>query len=186
MKITAITKYKHGELHLALNKAGWNQSDLANRSGVSKETINRIYSLKGRPNRKTANLIQMALGQVGIYLDVLSEWPECFKGLKSNHYNVKTLEVPMDRLINCKEAFMISTEKPFNEKLAIILDESIETLTSKEKSVIRGYFYENKSFAEIGKSCGLTREAIRKVTEKAMNKLKHPTRLNKIKEVLDI
>ena len=84
MKIAAITKFKHGELWEALTKLNWSAKRLAKEVGVSDYTIYSVLNLRRRPTRIIADRIQRALGEAGIYLDVLELWPEAFEGLESN------------------------------------------------------------------------------------------------------
>ena len=65
MKITAVTKFKHGELYAMLQRVGWKQSDLARNSGLSENRIGEIINLQRRPIQKEADAIQRALGTVG-------------------------------------------------------------------------------------------------------------------------
>ena len=82
MKITALTRYKHGELYAVLKRLGWNQSELSRRSGLAATLVGRIINLQYRPSQKMADAIQKAIGEAGEFFDVLEQWPEDFKGLK--------------------------------------------------------------------------------------------------------
>ncbi len=62
----------------------------------------------------------------------------------------------------------------FNQSLSYVL----AGMTEREQFVIHAYFYEGKTYAEIGKSAGVTRERIRQLIEKSLRKLRHPTRVN--------
>jgi len=67
---------------------------------------------------------------------------------------------------------LIDNEQQDNTQsdIAFILDSDI--LNDKQKDQIRMYYFENKSLAEIGKSYGVTREAIRQSIKRALNSIR--------------
>ena len=73
--------------------------------------------------------------------------------------------------------------------LASLLDTLLATLPPREEKILRmrfGFYDGNpKTLEEVGKEFGLTRERIRQIEEKAIRKLRHPTRINKIKAFLE-
>jgi RNA polymerase primary sigma factor len=64
------------------------------------------------------------------------------------------------------------------------IDEILETLTAKEAEVIRYRFglngYKAMSLKEIGDQFSLTKERIRQIEKKAIRRLQHPTRMNRL------
>ena len=58
MKITAITRYKHGELYAILQRIGWTQSELARQTNLRIGTIGDIINLVKRPTVEQADAIQ--------------------------------------------------------------------------------------------------------------------------------
>lgn len=52
------------------------------------------------------------------------------------------------------------------------LEEKIDNLLEREQIVVKKYFFEGKSLAQIGNEMGLTRERIRQIKQDAMKKLK--------------
>lgn len=67
--------------------------------------------------------------------------------------------------------------------------EVLETLTPREQEVLTLRFGLNderaRTLEEVGQKFNLTRERIRQIESKALNKLRHPSRSKKIKEFLD-
>jgi len=55
-------------------------------------------------------------------------------------------------------------------------------LTAKEFSVIKARFLDDKKLREVGAERNLTRERIRQIELKALNKLRHPSQLEKLKD----
>ena len=73
-----------------------------------------------------------------------------------------------------------------NALLAEALKEILDTLTEREADVLRMRFgmYDGRSHTleEVGQSFGVTRERIRQIENKAIRKLRHPSRAKKIKD----
>lgn len=69
------------------------------------------------------------------------------------------------------------------------LDEVLETLTERERKVLRLRFGMNdgraRTLEEVGKEFDVTRERIRQIEAKALRKLRHPSRSRKLKDYLD-
>ena len=73
-----------------------------------------------------------------------------------------------------------------NALLAEALKEILDTLTEREAEVLRMRFgmYDGRTHTleEVGQSFGVTRERIRQIENKAIRKLRHPSRAKKIKD----
>ncbi|MBE6959351.1 MAG: RNA polymerase sigma factor RpoD [Ruminococcaceae bacterium] len=73
-----------------------------------------------------------------------------------------------------------------NALLAEALKEILDTLTEREADVLRMRFgmYDgrNRTLEEVGQIFGVTRERIRQIENKAIRKLRHPSRAKKIKD----
>lgn len=139
MKITAVTKFKHGTIHGLLRKLNWTQKELAKRAKVCQSKLGRVINLKQRPTQRMALAVQSAFGEVGEFLDILAEWPECFQGLANNRLE-QTCEVPTERLLDHPEALLIADESSgdnteiadFSERIC----QAIAILTPREQTVI--------------------------------------------------
>ena len=147
MRITAITKFKQGDLWQALRRAGWNQADLARECGVTTNTICSVVNLKKRPHSKVADKIQNVFARKGIYLDILAMWPESFQGFR------KTLVVEQTRDVDL-DCFLPQYEKPLLDvhhgEMVKVLDSILETLSPQQRLAIEGVFLEGKPLAEVG------------------------------------
>ena len=70
-----------------------------------------------------------------------------------------------------------------------VLDETLDSLTEREEMVIRLRWgldeLEHKTLEEVGRMFGVTRERVRQIEAKALRKMRHPSRSQKLKEFLD-
>jgi RNA polymerase primary sigma factor len=70
-----------------------------------------------------------------------------------------------------------------------VLDDVLDSLTEREEMVVRMRWgldeQENKTLEEVGKIFGVTRERVRQIEGKAIRKLRHPSRSQKLREFLD-
>jgi transcriptional regulator with XRE-family HTH domain len=177
MKITAITKYKHGGLYNILQKLGWTQAELSRRSGVNPTAVGEIINLTKRPSVQQANSIQIAFGDVGEYFDVLEEWPATFNGCGGLKH-VVTKDIPTEQLLGNHEAMNLpapemTVDYGRKEKLELVL----ETLTRKEAWVLRERFYGGKTLQEVGDQFDVTGNRVRMIEAKALRKMRHPERI---------
>src|SRR3989339_1237966 len=80
-------------------------------------------------------------------------------------------------------------EQATRELLKIHLDEVLDTLSPREKRVLRLRFGledgKQRTLEEVGREFGVTRERIRQIEAKAIRKLKHPTRAKKLRDYLE-
>jgi transcriptional regulator with XRE-family HTH domain len=181
MKITAVTRYKHGNIYALLKKLNWTQKDLAEKSGLSIFIIGRIINLIRRPLPEQADAIQKAFGEAGEYLDVLSEWPESFAGFKRGFKIEQTADVEMENLLGCSEAMLLPAPSPDDTtELDKAIEANVESLGDYHAPVIRARFWEGKTLAEIAARYRKFPETIRMVETKALRKLRHPSRMGKI------
>lgn len=181
MKITAITRYKHGELYAILKRLGWSQAELARRTGLRPELIGEIINLARRPSAKQADAIQSALGQAGEYLDVLSEWPEAFVGLQRGYKRVQTEDVEMDRLLDHPEVLQLAAPEveettEIDERLEALIGE----LPEKEQVVLRERIWNGNTLNGIGKKIGVSGCRVRHIADKALRRLQHPSRIQRL------
>lgn len=69
------------------------------------------------------------------------------------------------------------------------LEEALDSLTEREEMVVRLRWgldeQDSKTLEEVGKMFGVTRERVRQIEAKALRKLRHPSRSQKLREFLD-
>ena len=74
-----------------------------------------------------------------------------------------------------------------NESLATEVDRALDTLTDREKDIIKSFFgigCSAMTLEEIGEKFGLTRERVRQIKEKAIRRLRHSSRSKLLKSYL--
>ncbi len=78
-----------------------------------------------------------------------------------------------------------SSEESYFEKERIeTIEEVLMTLSLREREVIKMRFYEDKPLEEIGEYFNVTRERIRQIEARALRKLRHPSRVDRLRELL--
>jgi RNA polymerase primary sigma factor len=126
-----------------------------------------------------------------IYLPV----EKIHKALKVNLRPV-SLEAPVGSEDDSSRIEIIADEtakNPFvsaaQKNLRKIMTEILSELDAKEESVLRMRFgmstNKTSTLEEVGEYIGVTRERIRQIEQKALNKLKHPTRARKLRSFLE-
>ena len=177
MKITAITRYKQGDVFLALKRLNWTQAELSRRTGICVQTINSIINLRIKPKKEHADKIQKAFGEKGIFLDVTECWPETFKGFSCKRE--ETRDIDPNRLIENPEVQQLIIDKEERK----LLDEAISTLTDREQTVLRLRILDDDLTLEaVGHKMKLHKEHIRQIEAKALRKLRHPKRIAILRE----
>ena len=103
-------------------------------------------------------------------------------------YN-KGLEAENDKITKLNEDIYCSEDLIFDQiyktELMAQIYNLLNTLTERERKVIEYRFYETSTLEEIGKRFGLSRDRIRQIEDKALWKLRNPTRSKKLVEFLD-
>ena len=181
MKITAITKYKHGELYAIIQRIGWTQCELARQTDMSASQIGDIINLVKRPTVKQADAIQKAVGAAGEYLDVLAEWPETFEGLKRGYKREQTAEVELENLIGNREAMMLpAPETEDTSELDSALETVMADLTQRERDVLKDRFWNDLTLKQTGEKYRVGGQRIRGIEADALRRLRHPKRIRKL------
>lgn len=72
---------------------------------------------------------------------------------------------------------------------SILVREMLNILIERERAVLIGIYGldgdEEKTLEQVEQEFGVTRERVRQIEEKALRKLRHPTRSKKLKDLLD-
>ena len=183
MRLTALTKIKHGVIYEALVEVGWTQSELARRIGVTPGTIGDFINLKRKPSADMAQRIQNAFTDAEVYIDILEAWPDDFvykDGLKL----VQTTDVPMENLLEHeRERLLLGTDPARaldRDMTRDRLSQAIGELPARTAHVLRERWFEGKTLGEIGNELGISAETVRMIERQALLKLRHPARMKRI------
>jgi len=180
MRITAVSKLKHGGLWAAIKRLGWSQSELARRTGMHASRVGEIINLKTRPTEDQANAICFVLGENGILFDTLEEWPELFKGLKHTTRE-DTIDVSGPQLLEAQRYYgqlpapMSAEEYARHEDDKIAMAEAMDDLRDRERTVIRLAFGMDgppQSCREIGERIGRSQGRVLQLKNKAIEKMR--------------
>ena len=171
MRVTAITRYKHGSLFSLLRKVGWSQAELARRMGVSPSGVGRIINLKERPTRRQADLMQKAFAEAGEFFDVLEMWPETFSGFgKRSPVLEQTRDVDLTRIAAPTPRTLDLDAGELRK-----IHAALERLTPIEREVIELRFFEGLTLKETAEKIGCYGpERARQVESRALRRLRHP------------
>jgi RNA polymerase primary sigma factor len=113
------------------------------------------------------------------------ELPPCLTSLTISRGSKKATRVDYGLLMLSK--FVFSPQQNLTYKLLNeTIKEVIDTLSPRERRVIELRFGldcgEERTLEEVGKELGVTRERIRQIQEKALLRLRHPSRSRKLKQ----
>ena len=76
-----------------------------------------------------------------------------------------------------------------DRRFSEVLEEILDTLEDREARVVRWYYGLNASrpmtLEEIAECYGISRERVRQIKQKALRRLRHPSRASRLREFLD-
>jgi RNA polymerase sigma factor (sigma-70 family) len=150
MKVTAVTRFKHGGLLTALRQANLTGSELARRIKKSPNCISELLNLKARPSEDLANRIQRVLAETGVVIDVLEFWPEDFRPLKRSVVVEETQEIEVDKLQYAQYLQLADKGRDaMDEELRRRLEKAIGELDPRGQAMLKMHYFEGKSCEEI-------------------------------------
>tara|TARA_R100000700_G_C3174157_1_gene148778 strand:- start:2135 stop:2857 length:723 start_codon:yes stop_codon:yes gene_type:complete len=192
--IRAELRFKNATFMNALEDSQYNSiAELSRESGIPTYTLYSIASLRYTPvsidvQTKLAELLDCDIYNLfEQYEDVVKEGKGYPKKL--------TKDIPIDSMLSISSKEVMQLESDFNTNdidndlsLKEDISLSLGELKDREKAVIEMHFGINnkraKSLTEISKEFGLTRERVRQIKEKALRKLRHWTRSNRLKSYI--
>ena len=178
MKITAITKFKQGDLHHALKKLGWTQVELGKRTKISRDSLSKIINLRKKPSHSQLEIIQKAFADAGEYLDVAGIWPESFKGFAKSPIVEQTQNI--DILLASPENHVLHDSiKPNLEEARRLIEEAVSELPGKQADAIRDTFLAEESIYAVAKKEGKATQVIASRRRSALQKLARIPKLRK-------
>ena len=189
--IKAEIRFKNATFMNALENSEYRSiAELSRFSGISVHTLYHIASLK-YANISTENQIKLAKMLSCDVYDLFDQYDEVVAKSK-NYPNKITKDIPIDSMLSLSSKEVMQLESDFNtddidnkESLKKDMAISLNELKDREKEVIEMHFGLNgnhpKSLDEISLEFGISRERTRQIKEKAIRRLRHRTRSNRLK-----
>ena len=179
----ATLRIQQGRLKAAMQELGIETAaELSRRSGVTQGVIGKLLNFRESPRAKNG---EWRAATMAICKALGSEPSELFP----EHLDH---EIPTNRIASFVEHAQLSgrdtlqlgpgEECPQSE-MEQTLDEVLGTLTDRERSVLKARFWEGKTLEETGREHNIGGSRARQIEAKALRKLRHPTRLEKLKGV---
>lgn len=111
--------------------------------------------------------------------------------LKTNKRSIQVNEAEMRFVLTNQNQPKLLEDMVQDEQKEKAINDSLETLTTREKEIIKmrmglGDYNKDHSLYEIGQKLNLSVERIRQIEERALSKLRHPMRSEKLRVFLDI
>jgi len=192
MRIRATTKLRNDHLISAREQRGWSQKELALAARVSIDLVQDFECLRYN-GRKDANLLEDHAEKIAICLGISVEdvAPVTLLGseIPATHREVR--EVDTEHLLAAVERrddhlyLPAPDEELQNEETMMVIDKALKTLSYREGEIIKlrygiggGFTY---TCEEIGRMLKITRERVRQVEAKAIQKLQKPHCAGRIK-----
>ena len=189
--IKAEIRFKNATFMNALEDSKYNSiADLSRESEISVHTLYSIASLN-HTNISIENQTKLAeMLNCDVY-DLFEQYEEVIK--QSKDYPKKlTKDIPIDSMLSLSSKEVMQLESDFNtndidikESLEKDMALSLSQLKDREKEVLEMHFglngYNPKSLEEIALEFGLKRERVRQIKEKAIRRLRHRTRGQRLK-----
>jgi RNA polymerase sigma factor (sigma-70 family) len=179
----ATLKIQQGRLKAAMQSAGIKTaSELARKSGTNNHLIGKLLNFKMSPVTSKGKWRQTTVK----ICQVLGEEPDSLFPEHLRH------EIPTNQISSFVEHAQLAGSNvqqlnPAQEYEHVeteqIIDEVLDTLSEREKSILKARFWDDKSQDQIGKEYNITGAAIQRAEVLALRKLRHPTRLERLKEV---
>ena len=166
MKVAGVVKFKHGGIWKALKKLGWSQCELARRSGLWPNQIGFVINMKRRPSLDIAMRIEVAFGEAGEYVDILSEWPEDFSmGTKG--------EISIYREITRDQLSSSDPQQALEQKE--MAENALSRCSAEERELLELHYLEGWTHKEIADQQGCTNSNIGQKINNALIKIRnHP------------
>jgi len=170
---------------------------LAEQSRIVRLPLNKVGSLN-KINKAFSNLEQEferepSADELAEMLEITREEVETTLGVAARHVSVDAPfqegeENSLLDVLENKSAPRTDMQLEYLESLRTEIERSLSTLTDRQKEVIKYYFgigvEHPMSLEDIGEKFGLTRERVRQIKDKAINKLRATSRSKLLKNYL--
>jgi RNA polymerase sigma factor (sigma-70 family) len=179
----ATLRIQQGRLKAAMQELGIETAaELSRRSGVSQGCIGKMLNFRLSPRADNGKWRDATLA----ICKVLGSEPG---DLFPEHLD---REIPTNRIASFVEHAQLSGRETLQlgpgaeyqqVEMEQTLNEVLGTLTGRERSVLKARFWEGKTREEIGIKHNISEQRAYQIEAEALRKLRHPTRLEKLKGV---
>ena len=164
----------------ARKKLGLTAKEVAERIGIDCAKYLVYERMNVYPNPKAQEKICDFYNSQGIYLLGEDIFPEREKE------NLIPIQQVDGRLLVARDN---TSEGIYQQELRKMLDNALSSLSEKEADIIKSYFAlgnkpQEETLEEIGKRYSICKERVRQIMEKALIKLRHPSRSKNLREFL--
>lgn len=180
-------------LLLAIEKAGYkSQSDFAKELNVSLNQLNALIAMRTCPITNEGNFTDLA-NQI---MEVLGACPtdlwsteQLNMRLKRNSTETEISKMELQKVLGMNPIDLIEFKNPdvelYEKEEKNLVKKVLKTLTFNEQSVIGKRFFDEKSLENVGKELNLSSQRISQIEKKAIRKLKHPSRFDLLKHLIE-
>ena len=177
---------KNHELEKARMSKGWTQAQVAERIGCSGVTYSHIECCRAYPSYE--RMIKIAKVFDRSVESLFPEWLRMFS--KQWDESDKERIVPAN-MLSLGSADVLSLSSGGREdmermgELIIaknVLGEALNELSDREQDILRHRFVNQETYEEVGRQFGVTRERVRQIEAKALDKLRENRKVNELVE----
>jgi len=179
----ATLKVTNGRLHKAMTDCGYrNVARLSKASGVSLNSIHGLMNFKISPLNKKGEW-RKPVCTLCKFLGYSPEdiFPEHLLHTVESNSVAKLIDAEAlqasNNLLNApKDPYeSIKREEDLKE-----LEDVLNTLSPPEQRILRGWFFEEKTFDELGKEEGFTKQRSKQIAKDGLRRMRHPSRLRRL------
>lgn len=165
---------------------GLPQYKVASEIGISYVTLIRYINMAESP-LDVKNSIKESAQKICSYFGKSLDEVWSLEQLTPIESNTRELEYSyheLTRLENVSDPILSLENDQLKENIDFTLDTKLRPVESKILKLRFGFEGDPLSLAQVGDMLGVSRERVRQIEAKAIRKLKHPTRLNRVRVCL--
>lgn len=201
MKVAVVAKLKHGALWAGLKRKEWSQSDLARALGLDPTTVGRWVMMTGHPiweeianqhspRAKTLSEEQRQLLEQLAGVPIEEIWPPEVRTkqfLEGQRMFETVAKVDIRRLAGARGVKQLESPAQIIEshEAKEAIEALMKTLPEREQKVLERRV-DGETLGQIAKDFCVTKETIRNIEKKALNRLRHPANRDRLNELTKV
>jgi RNA polymerase sigma factor (sigma-70 family) len=186
------TRVKNAALVNAREQLGLSVKAAAEQMKVPYSTLIYCEGLKLYPSEKRKKRICSFYRRKGIFLVEEDVFPDELRTVKAQKKYIAERTIPKENLLpihtiseRLLPAVSSETEEELDsESLREAMNTCVSQLTEREQKILKMYYEDGMSHEDIAKEMGLCAGRIGQIHAKALRKLRHPCRADKLAEFL--